>query len=116
MTSFNQATTREINLRYESIGFTVSATDDRRRILKKIYVSTPHEQRGEYVRERKMWRYSKMYGGDFSKKKTVENGFTLVTTTEKKGGEMIYVQATTTVRTYTYERDSARAMKKRRKL
>lgn len=57
-----------------------------------------------------------MYG-DFSKKKTVENGFTLVTTAEKKGGEMIYVQATTTVHTtYTYERESARAMKKRRKL
>lgn len=33
---------------------------------------------------------------EFSKKNTVGNGFTLVTTAEKKGGEMIYVQAATT--------------------
>lgn len=34
----------------------------------------------------------------------VENGFTLVTTAEKKGGEMIYVQAATTVHTYAWTR------------
>lgn len=49
-----------------------------------------------------------MYG-EFSKKNTGENGFTLVTTAEKRGGEMIYVQAATTV--HTRERDSADAMK-----
>lgn len=60
-----------------------------------------------------MWRYSRVYG-KFSKKNTVENGFTLVTTAEKKGREMIYVQATTTIP--TRERGSARTIKKRRKL
>lgn len=35
--------------------------------------------------------------GEFGKKNTVENGFTLVTTVEKKGEEMIYVQVATTV-------------------
>jgi len=46
-----------------------------------------------------MWWYSRVYG-KFSKKNTVENDFTLVTTAEKKGGEMIYVQAATIVHIY----------------
>jgi len=39
--------------------------------------------------------------GKFSKKNTVENDFTLVTTAEKKGGEMIYVQVSATI-VHTY--------------
>lgn len=52
-----------------------------------------------------------MYG-EFGKKNTGENGFTLVTTTEKRGEEMIYVQAATTV--YTRERrEAAREQRQR---
>lgn len=49
-----------------------------------------------------------MYG-EFGKKNTAENGFTLVTTAEKKGEEMIYVQVATTVLLSRHGREIARA-------
>lgn len=52
-----------------------------------------------------------MYG-EFGKKNTGENGFTLVTTAEKRGEEMIYVQAATTVHTRE-RREAAREQRQR---
>ena len=56
-----------------------------------------------------MWRYSQVQN---SVKRTVESGFILVTTTEKKGEEMIYVYKQLSS-IPTCERDSASAIQKK---
>ena len=94
---------RLADLWYESyIRLTVNAIDYEKEYRRKSCLEATNKE----AWKRKMWRYSQVQN---SVKRTIESGFTLVTT-EKKGEEMIYVYKQLSF-IPTRERDSASAKK-----